>query len=107
MRFPVLGVSLLAAATAVQAQTPAPALPTDFQQETRVRRIQWPITLEPRVPGGCDDLATGDIRVREDGVEVPVDGVEMRSLATIHAVVIDNSGSMDARLGAAKKAALT
>lgn len=106
MRFPVLGVLLLVAVTAVQAQSPAPATLSDLQEETRVRRIQWPVTLEPRVPGGCDDLAAEDILVREDGIEVQVDGVETRRLPTIHAVVIDNSGSMATRLGAAKKAAL-
>ena len=105
------GVALLTGliALATHAQTPATqsrAHPTDLQEQTRVRRIQWPVTLEPRIPGGCDALTPEDIVVREDGVEVQVDGVETRPLPSIHAVVIDNSGSMDARLGAAKKAAL-
>lgn len=106
MRFQALGVVLLVAGTAAQAQSPAPAVPSDLQEEARVRRIQWPISLEPRVPRGCDDLSREDVLVREDGVEVIVDGVETRPLQAIHAVVIDNSGSMGARLGAAKKAAL-
>jgi len=106
MRFAALGLVLFAGATVVPAQSPAPTLPTEFQEETRVRRIQWPITLEPRVPGGCADLAATNIMVHEDGVEVRVDGVETQPLPSIHAVVIDNSGSMDARLGAAKKAAI-
>ncbi|NIM01403.1 MAG: VWA domain-containing protein [Acidobacteria bacterium] len=106
MKCSAIGALLLAAATTAQAQTPAGALPSNLQEETTVRRIQWPVTIEPRVPGGCDDLLSEDIRVREDGVEVEVDGIETRPLPTIHAVVIDNSGSMDARLGAAKKAAL-
>ncbi|MEE8411382.1 MAG: VWA domain-containing protein [Acidobacteriota bacterium] len=106
MRFPVPGVLLLVAVTAVQAQSLAPTIPSDLQEETRVRRIQWPITLDPRVPGGCDDVSAENILVREDGVEVRVDGVETRPLPAIHAIVIDNSISMGPRLGAAKKAAL-
>jgi VWFA-related protein len=106
VRFSVFGIALLVAFTTTAAQSPAPTLSSDLQEATRVRRIQWPVTLEPRVPGGCDALTPEDILVREDGQQVQVDGVEARSLPAIHAVVIDNSGSMDARLGAAKKAAL-
>ncbi len=106
MKRSAIGLLLLAVGSTIPAQTPPRVLPSDLQEETRVRRIQWPVTIESRVPGGCDDLTADGVRVREDGVEVQVDGVETRPLPTIHAVLIDNSGSMDARLGAAKKAAL-
>ncbi len=108
MRRSMIGIVLLAvsaAASPVGAQS-APTISSDLQEEARVRRIQWPVTLESRVPGGCDGLGVEHLVVREDGIEVRVDGFETRPMPAIHAVVIDNSGSMDARLGAAKKAAL-
>jgi len=105
MRLPAIGVLFLVAVPAAAAQSPVTVV-SELQEEAQVRRIQWPITLDPRVPGGCDVFSGKDIVVREDGIEVPVDGFEERRMPAIHAVVLDNSGSMSARLGAAKKAAL-
>jgi Ca-activated chloride channel family protein len=83
----------------------APAF-TAVQEETLVRRIQWPVTFEPRIQGGCDDLNPEDVIVREDGVRMPVEALERRRMPAVHAIVIDNSTSMSTRIDAAKEAAL-
>jgi Ca-activated chloride channel family protein len=83
----------------------APAAPA-VQEETLVRRIAWPVTLEPRIPGGCDDLTPEDVLVLEDGVRLPVEALERRRIPAVHAIVIDNSLSMSTRIDAAKEAAL-
>jgi Mg-chelatase subunit ChlD len=97
---------LALSASGAAAQTTEPALPSGFQDRSKVRRIQWPVRFVEREPGGCDAISASDIELREDGVVVPVDAVERRRLPTIHAVVLDNSASMQGRIGTAREAAL-
>lgn len=84
-----------------------PALPGNVREETLVRRIQWPVTIEPRVPNGCADASSETVKITEDGVEVPVDVLERQRLPAIHTILIDTSSSMQWRLDAAKEAART
>ena len=101
----LLSVLALTASWAA-AQTTEPALPHGFQDQSTVRRIQWPVRFIEKDPGGCDAISASDVELREDGIVVPVDAVERRRLPTIHAVVLDNSASMQSRIGAARDAAL-
>jgi hypothetical protein len=59
-----------------------------------VGRVVWPVDLKPARAGGCEDIAPAHIRVREDGESRRVTAVDPRRLPTIHAILIDTSGSM-------------
>lgn len=68
-----------------------------------MRRVRWPILMEPREPGGCDGLSPAAIEVLEDGEPLPVKSVDREKPETIHAVLFDTSGSMLGSLDHAKK----
>jgi Mg-chelatase subunit ChlD len=78
---------------------------SDLAEEVLVRRVNFPVRLIPRRPGGCDALGPADVQVLENGIERPVDAIERTRLDTIHAVLIDASYSMRDRLDRAKRAA--
>jgi len=81
-----------------------------LQWSVSVRRVHRPILIQARGGKGndetaCNDLGTDQITVLEDGERVPVTAIGPRPQARIHALLIDTSGSMRARLGEAKAAA--
>jgi hypothetical protein len=71
-----------------------PRSPVGIFEAVTVGRVVWPVDLKPTRPGGCKDLAPANIRVREDGESRRVTSVDPRRLPTIHAMLIDTSGSM-------------
>jgi Ca-activated chloride channel family protein len=95
----------LALLTCAETARATPAEST-LREEALVRRVQWPVRFVPKVPGGCDDVTAADLEVREDDVPVTPDGVERTRLDTIHAILIDDSGSMATKIGRAKEAAV-
>jgi Ca-activated chloride channel family protein len=67
---------------------------TGIYEAVTVGRVVWPVDLKPSRPGACEGVKPAHIRVREDGEERRVTAVDRRRLPTIHAMVIDTSGSM-------------
>jgi hypothetical protein len=77
----------------------------------RVDRFLYPVTILPTndaAAGECDDLSTEDLRVKaRHGSVTKVESLDRIQLQTRHAILIDNSGSMDlyGRLDSAKRIA--
>jgi Mg-chelatase subunit ChlD len=83
------------------------AVASDLEEQVLVRRIRWPVLIEAREPGACDGLVASMVHVTEDGgPPLPVDEVERERMPTIHAILIDISGSHMEELEAARETAL-
>lgn len=62
-----------------------------INEKVLVERVVWPVFLEPK---RCRSIPPASIVVTEDGVNCPVLAIEQEQPARIHAILIDNSGSM-------------
>jgi len=71
-----------------------PRPPVGIFEAVTVGRVVWPVDLKPTRSDGCQGVAPANIRVREDGEDRRVTAVDPRRLPTIHAMLIDTSGSM-------------
>lgn len=96
---------------AARAELP-PLRTGDAGQHVEVRRVVWPIHVEPLDPPGnpsiCDGLLPGDVVVEEDGELAEVRQLERRPLPVVHALLLDTSNSMRkrGRLEMVKRAAV-
>ncbi len=82
-----------------------------IEERVTVRRVHWPIFVEPRHLGGgradrCDRLDPSQLEVTEDGQPAVVTNVDHSPLPILHAILLDTSGSMALRLDSAKEAAI-
>ncbi|RMF72308.1 MAG: VWA domain-containing protein, partial [Acidobacteria bacterium] len=100
---------LVAALPAARAADPdgqeSPAVETTVE----VRRVVWPVLVEPRAGAdrdACTDMTPDDVVVTEAGLPVRVTAVAPGRPRTLHAIVIDVSGSMAGRLAEARSAAI-
>jgi VWFA-related protein len=92
---------VLLAVLASQPTDPGPMMPAGsagmrpaIHEKVRVGRVKWPVRLEPARPDACRGLSPANIEIREDGEARRVTALESRRLPTIHAVLVDVSGSM-------------
>ena len=73
-----------------------------------VHRVLWPVIVEPRPAGDADDcrsIRPADVLVTEDGVVRPVTSIVPEPPRTLHAILVDVSGSMEGALAEARRAA--
>ncbi len=85
------------------AQSEPEASETTVNEDVLVERVLWPVFLDP---GRCDDVRPEEIVVTEDGVECKVTALDEAPPARVHALLIDNSGSMEPVLGRLERAAI-
>ncbi|MDH3283618.1 MAG: VWA domain-containing protein [Acidobacteriota bacterium] len=95
----------LAAAAADDSPPDLDARETTMQERVRVDRVTLPVSV---VGPGCASVRPADVLVEEDGRPVPrVNAIERTRRSTLHALVIDASGSMNEfdNIGVARGAA--
>lgn len=85
----------------------AEPLPSRLEEEVLVRRIRWPVRFEEKKEGACEGLLPSMVRVTEDGgAPLPVEEIDRRRMPTVHAILVDASGSRLPQVGATREAAL-
>ncbi len=92
---PLLLMPLLASAASLD----APLL-----ERVRVARVRLPVQFRPGAPGACDELSVGEIRLRVRGEARRVTAVERARPPTLHALLLDTSGSTDPWLASSDRA---
>jgi len=79
-----------------------------IEETVRVRRVHVPVFIEPTRKNradACAALSANDVLVSEDGVPAAVAALDDTLDDTLHAILIDTSVSMRARIDRAKAAA--
>jgi hypothetical protein len=76
-----------------------------FEERVDVRRVHLPVYLVSKEPGGCAGVSASDVKLTEDGAELPVLHLDPGRMPAEHVVLLDSSGSVASRLQNVKAAA--
>jgi len=93
----LLVATFLAASPVAGAGGTSEAIPLDMTEDALVPRVEWPILISAKSGGTtavCDRLGPDDIEVKENGVKARVTNLDREHRPTIHALLLDTSGSM-------------